>query len=163
MKKIFIPLSLLFFALPVKAVCPVCTIAVGAGVGLSRWLGIDDVISGLWVGGLVVSVSFWTLDWLKKNQKGFKLDWLAVFIAFYAIVVLPLYYYGIIGKYVNTFLGIEKLIFGIIAGTIAFLLSIYIHNFLKSKNQGKSFFPYQKVAVPVLVLLIASLIFYLII
>ena len=34
------------------AVCPVCTVAVGAGLGLAEWLGIDDSISGLWIGAL---------------------------------------------------------------------------------------------------------------
>lgn len=165
MKKIFkllIFIFAIFIALPAKAVCPVCIVAVGAGVGLSRWLGIDDIISGLWVGGLIISISFWTLDWLRKKNKGFKMDWLVVFILFYIMVILPLYYYGIIGRYVNSFLGIEKLIFGIIAGSAVFLLSVYLHNFLKSKNQGKSYFPYQKVAIPVLLLIITSLIFYLI-
>lgn len=33
-----------------QAVCPVCTVAVGTGVGLSRWLGVDDTITGLWLG-----------------------------------------------------------------------------------------------------------------
>ncbi len=34
-----------------QAICPICTIAVGAGVGFSRYLGIDDTIAGLWIGG----------------------------------------------------------------------------------------------------------------
>ena len=37
------------------ALCPVCAIAVGAGIGVSRWLGVDDTITGVWVGGLIVS------------------------------------------------------------------------------------------------------------
>lgn len=38
----------LIFAKKALAVCPICTVAVGAGVGLSRCLGIDDSITGLW-------------------------------------------------------------------------------------------------------------------
>jgi len=53
------------------AVCPICTLAVGAGVGLSRWLGIDDTISGLWVGGLIVSLIYWTIDWLGEEKYSF--------------------------------------------------------------------------------------------
>jgi hypothetical protein len=34
-------------------VCPVCTIAVAGGVGLCRYLGIDDLISGSWIGALL--------------------------------------------------------------------------------------------------------------
>ena len=46
----------LLFAKQALAVCPICTIAVGAGVGLSRYFGVDDAITGLWVGGLIVSM-----------------------------------------------------------------------------------------------------------
>ncbi|KKU63742.1 MAG: hypothetical protein UX88_C0023G0019 [Candidatus Woesebacteria bacterium GW2011_GWC2_47_16] len=73
MKKLLVFLSPIIFLLSPKtalAVCPVCTVAVGAGLGVSRWLGIDDSVSGIWVGGLVVSLSFWFADWLtKKNLK----------------------------------------------------------------------------------------------
>jgi len=50
------------------AICPVCTIAIGAGLGLSRWLGVDDVISGIWIGGLLVSTSLWTVNWLRSKK-----------------------------------------------------------------------------------------------
>jgi len=66
----FLPIVLavgLFTAQKVLAVCPLCTVAVGAGVGLSRWLGIDDVITGLWIGGLIVSLIAWSENWLDKK------------------------------------------------------------------------------------------------
>jgi glucan phosphoethanolaminetransferase (alkaline phosphatase superfamily) len=143
------------------AVCPVCTIAVCVGVGLSRWLGIDDLISGVWIGGLTVSIIFWALDWLNKKQIRFKLRWIVVSFIFYMLVVLPLFFTGIMGHPLNKFLGIDKLLFGIAAGSLAFLLSVFAHKFLKKKNQGKSYFSYQKVILPVLFLIIISLIFYL--
>jgi hypothetical protein len=50
-KKIFKILSsasfLTFLPFMAKAVCPVCTIAIASGVGLCRYLGIDDLVSGL--------------------------------------------------------------------------------------------------------------------
>lgn len=30
-----------------KATCPVCTVAIASGLGLCRYIGIDDVVSGL--------------------------------------------------------------------------------------------------------------------
>ena len=75
MKKVFSFLLFLVisFQLSVQtayAVCPVCALAVGAGLGLSRYLGIDDAVSGIWAGALVISISFWFVDWLrKKNYK----------------------------------------------------------------------------------------------
>lgn len=49
------------------AICPVCTVAVGTDVGLCRWLGIDDVLSGIWIGGLIIS-----MIGLRKNKPAFK-------------------------------------------------------------------------------------------
>ena len=49
------------FIVPVAfAVCPVCTVAVGAGLEGARLLGVDDVITGIWAGGLTLSLFFWT-------------------------------------------------------------------------------------------------------
>jgi len=74
------------------AVCPVCTITVGAGIGLSRWLGIDDTITGLWIGGLIVSLTIWTIDWLHKKEINFKSMTLLITLGYYALTVLPLYF-----------------------------------------------------------------------
>jgi hypothetical protein len=167
MKKIFISFGLiilgLFFALPVKAVCPVCTIAVGAGVGLCRWLGIDDTISGVWIGGLIVSLIFWTLDWLNKKNIVFRYRGVVTTILYYIIVVVPLYFMGIMGHPFNKLWGLDKLLFGIIGGSVVFLLAVRLNDWLKKINGGRVYFPFQKVVVPIVSLLILSRIFYFII
>jgi len=142
--------------------CPVCTIAVGAGVGLCRYLGIDDLISGTWIGGLLMSLTLWTIDWLNKKRIKFLFRKPLILIFWYAITILPLYWLDIMGHPENKFWGIDKLLFGIISGSLLFLISFFFHNFLVKKNQGKSYFPFQKVIIPVSFLLILSLIFYLI-
>ena len=157
---IFCGLALANFA---KAVCPVCVVAVGAGVGLCRWLGVDDTISGLWIGGVTLALAMWTVFWLKSKKWSFKFDWALVTVAYFGLVLFPLFAYKIVGHPNNKVLGVDKLLFGIGAGGILFLLSSYINSYLKNKNGGKVYFPYQKVAIPVIVLIIASGIFYLII
>jgi len=152
--------------LPLKtlAVCPLCTIAVGAGIGLSRYLRVDDVISGLWIGGLIVSLIFWTLDWLNKKNVKFRLLPIAVTAIMYGITVIPLKMMNIIGHPLNTlFCGIDRLIFGIGVGSLVFFFSVLFNNWLKRKNNGKVYFPYQKVVISVLSLLLSSVIAYLII
>ena len=47
------------------AVCPVCTIAIGAGLEGMRMLGVKDVITGIWAGGLTVSLIVWTANYTK--------------------------------------------------------------------------------------------------
>jgi hypothetical protein len=151
----------LSFAAKIQAVCPICTIAVGAGVGLCRYLGINDAISGTWIGGLIISLIAWTIDWLNKKNIRFLFRKILVAIFYYAIIIIPLYSWNIMGHPQNKLFGIDKLLVGIIAGSIVFILSILFNDFLKRKNQGKAYFPFQKVVIPFLFLFITSLIFWL--
>jgi hypothetical protein len=171
MKKIFILMlsiigASLLFAKQALAVCPICTVAVGVGVGLSRWLGIDDTITGLWVGGLIVSMIAWTESWLEKKNIRFKGRIFVNIFAYYALIIIPLYYSGIIGHPLNKlfcFCGfnIDKLFFGIFTGSLAFWFGAEWYFYLKEKNSGHSYFPFQKVVLPISPLIIMSIIFYL--
>lgn len=147
------------------AICPVCTVAVAGGVGISRWLGIDDTISGLWIGGLTVSLIMWTINWFKKKNIRFPGRKILTAIAYYALVVLPLYYLKIDGTTLmghpgNKLLGIDKLLLGIIIGSIAFLIGASYYQFLKAKNNGHAHFPFQKIVMAVGPLIILSAVFY---
>ncbi|MCX6763391.1 MAG: hypothetical protein NTZ97_01490 [Candidatus Moranbacteria bacterium] len=159
-KSLFLWLLLLLIASPAQAVCPVCTVAVGAGIGLSRWLGIDDVITGLWIGGLTVSMIMWTINWLNKKKWHFKGREIYSILGYYVIIVLPLYFMKSVWHPLNTLWGINKLLLGIILGSVFFFAGAVYYNYLKKKNDGHAYFPFQKVAMPILPLIILSLIFY---
>ena len=158
MKKIAF-LIFLFMPTSALAFCPVCTVAVGAGLGLSRWLGVDDVISSIWIGALIVSLIGWTLKWLKKYK--FRCKRTIIAVSWYVLVFLPLYFAGMIGHLKNNILGTDKIIFGVVLGSAIFLFSIWLHNRLKKGNNNKVYFVYQGVIIPVLTLLLASLIIFL--
>lgn len=166
MKKIkflVFPILMLFFLVKASfawAVCPACTIAVGAGVGLSRWLGIDDLISGVWVGAFTVSSGLWFASWLGKKHFKIPAKEVLSVILFYIIMVLPLFFFNIIGHPLNKLWGIDKLLIGIIGGSVIFLLSVVVDKYLRLKNKGKVLFYYQKVILPVGLLLITSLVLY---
>lgn len=153
---LLILLFLLSFPIITQAVCPVCTIAVGAGVGLCRYLGIDDAISGIWVGGLIISLIAWTIDWLNQKNIRFLFRKILVAIFYYAIIIIPLYKMNIMGHPQNKLWGMDKLLAGIIVGSVVFILSVLFNDFLKKKNQGKVYFPFQRVVIPILFLIIAS-------
>ena len=157
---IFLFTTVLFFPLYVLAVCPVCSVAVASGVGLSRWLGIDDAISGIWVGGLIVSLIIWLLAWLDKKNIKFNFRQFLVSILFYAIVILPLYWVGFIDQSCDQLWGFNKLLVGIFFGSLAFAFSVWLHNLLKKRNNNRVYFSFQKVVVPILFLFIISVIFY---
>lgn len=159
---IYYLLFALLFAPEALAVCPVCTIAVGAGLGLSRFLGIDDSVTGVWAGGLILSTSFWLSDWLTKKFKfNFKYKTLLVVVLMYALVFVPLWTTEIIGHPFNTILGIDKFIFGAIVGSLVFLKTVWLDKKVR-QIKGKQLFNYQKVLFPILGLLIASLVLFLI-
>jgi hypothetical protein len=152
----------LFFMKPALAVCPICTVAVGAGVGLSRWLGIDDAITGLWIGGLVVSMITWTESWLDKKNIRFKGRAAITTVAYYLFVIVPLYFTGMIANPANAIYStwMDKLLLGIVVGSVAFWFGAEWYFHLKEKNGGRAYFPFQKVVMPVSPLIIMSIAFY---
>jgi len=157
-------LTFLLFLISLKqvfAVCPVCTVAVGAGVGLSRWLQIDDLITGLWIGGLISSLIIWTLNFLKNKNINFKGKTIITILSYYLLLILPLYFSNIIGHPLNTFIfGIDKLLFGIILGSISFYTGANYYEYLKERNKGRAYFPFQKVVMPTIPLIVLSIFFY---
>ena len=147
------------------AVCPVCTVAVTACVGLSRYLGVDDLISGVWIGAALMSVSLWTVNWLRKKNINFKYSKIILLlgsvILYYALALIPMFWTGFIGHPYNQYWwGMDKLVIGIIAGSIVFFLSAVLYGFLKKKHGDKPYFPFQKVVQPIVLLAILSGIFY---
>jgi hypothetical protein len=160
---IFLLVYLLVAVSKVAAVCPVCTVAVAAGVGLSRWLGIDDTISGLWVGALTVSLIIWTINWLKSKNIKFIAMEVIISVAYYIMILIPFYKTDIISYHPkNMIWGVDKLLLGMIIGSAVFLLAYSGYLLLKENNNGKAHFPYEKIVLVVAPLIILSGIFYLI-
>ncbi|HLM84111.1 MAG TPA: hypothetical protein VK254_02805 [Candidatus Bathyarchaeia archaeon] len=162
MKKIqyFFAAYLLLTAKSALAVCPVCTVAVGAGLGLAEYFGIDDSISGLWIGALIVSMSLWTINWLVRKNIRFKGRKILVFVGYYVIIILPLWLKGKIGHPYHKLCGIDKLLFGILLGSILFSAGVIFHNYIRKRNNNISYFKGQRIAFAVAPLVIASLILY---
>ncbi len=159
-----IGLFLLLLALPAKAVCPVCIVAVGAGLGLSEYLGIDDSIAGLWIGGLLVAIIIWTISWLDKKKIAVdkakrSLRNLTVLIAYYLFVIWPLDYQGFIGNPGNKIFGADKLLLGMACGSLVFLAAASAYEKIK-ETRGRAHFPFEKVVLPLAALTITSLLFY---
>ena len=155
-------LSVVFFwaSMARAQVCPVCVVAIGAGLGLSRWIGIDDLVSSVWIGAFMIAIISWTLSFMKKKGWSFTDDGIVITLAYILLTFIPLYYAGIVGHPLNQIWGMDKIIFGSIAGAVMLFLAHWLHLYLKKKNNGKVFFPYQRVVIPVVTLLLTSSIFY---
>lgn len=162
-KKYILPSLAMVFSFiftTVKAQCPVCTAAVIGGVGLARWLKIDDTITGIWAGGLIVSTSIWTINWLKTKKWDFKTSGFTIPIAYYISVIVPLYFYEIIGHPQNIFWQTDKFLLGIIFGSVFFYAALLRYYQIKKKNNNHALFPFQHIVMSVGSLIILSIIFY---
>jgi hypothetical protein len=145
------------------AVCPLCTIAVGAGLGISRWLGIDDSVMGVWVGGLLISMGMWFSTFIitKGALKNTHATLLAFGISF-ATIFLTLWLGGFLGVPHNSLWGVDKILLGTAFGMVAFWASVRLDAALRKSNGNKVYIYYQKVLLPVAFLSLTSYIMYLI-
>lgn len=144
------------------AVCPICTAAVGAGLAISKSLGIDDTVFSVWIGGLLASVSLWTVNWLIKKKWTFTGFQALVGLLFYGSAFATLYFTNSLFVTGNTIFGIDKVIFGTLIGSLVFLGASELYQTMKRQNNGKAHFPFEKVVIPVAALALTSLVFYLI-
>jgi len=151
-------ISVLFF-LPIRilAFCPMCVIATGTFLGIFRWLGVDDTIIGLWLGGFLLSSSIVFNKFLIKKWKAGKFRLLFIVFVFYGLIVLSLYKFGGLSPY-NKIFGVYKIFFGMIIGSLLLLFSPYLDKFLRKHNQGKILVSHQKMIIAVGLLIIFSLI-----
>ena len=149
-----------FFCFKISfAVCPICTVAVAGGVELSRWLGVDDIIIGLWIGGLAVSLILWTESWLDKKNIKFKGRIYIDFLFYYLLIFISLYWGNLLNTSYKIFV-FPKILIGIVLGSVSFWWGNEFYIYLKEKNGGRAYFPFQKVLMPIIPLFILSIIFY---
>ena len=173
MKKIFLFLIstivlLISFIPSVMAHCPLCTGAAVAGVELARVTGLDDSIVGLLLGAVILSSALWFNKWLKKKIN-FPMQEIIIIIISFLMIAVPLYYSGII---VNADMvksmpdhhsilglgvfGIDKLLVGMIMGTLALLFTFKLSDSIK-ESRGKVLWPYQGLSFMIGALSILSL------
>lgn len=155
----FIGLSLL---LPFSALafCPLCVIATGAFTGLFRWLGVDDLIIGLWLGGFIFSISVMAGNYLKLKIKRLSVYPVAIAVALYGLTAALLYFDGILSVPYNRIFGISRIVIGIIGGSLLLYITPYLSKALRKINNGENFISHQKMLLGIFLLLSFSLIIY---
>lgn len=139
--------------------CAVCTVAVGAALGISRELGVDDTVIGVWLGAFLMLLVVWTIAFCKKKGWRFHgMFWVILAITF--SLVIPIYYFDYIVYGSRSILGIDAFLFSIIIGALIIPFSDKFYLYLKAKNGGHAHFPFEKVFIPVIILGLVSFAFY---
>lgn len=140
--------------------CTMCTVAVASGLGIARMLGVSDLVIGVWFGAIMFVLSEWGLYFLSKKNVKNKIIKFLTFISSYILLVFPY-----VGKNPSILFNnkriffIDSFLFSTIIGSLVLYFSMKIYMYMKSKNGGHAHFPYERVVLPVFLLLITSIIF----
>ena len=159
----FIPLGIFVTPQLALAHCPLCVAGAAGGLTLTRIVGIDDSISGVWIGALIGSMSFWSEKIIYKKIKILPLSILRLimYFVFFTLTIASFYQFKLVIRMGDIF-GFDKLTFGIVSGGILFYLVDLVDDYIIKKN-SKVFFPYQRVVVSLGSMLVLSIAIYILI
>jgi len=139
----------------VHAQCPVCVLTVGGGLFIAKKLGVDDTIAAIWISGLNTALAYWFAAHIRKPLflKN-PLIWTVIMVlgtGLYLFATKQLFHPN------NTLLGIDKGLLGLLLGASAWIAGIHMEKYIRRASNGKRLFPYQKVFVPFITLLILTI------
>jgi len=154
-------MQLMILVKPVLATCPVCVVAVGSGLWLAGKLGVDDLIAAIWIGALTTAIAVALGGKLRRIKLPKpEVSWT---IVFYLLTLAVLKIQGKLGHPYCQIWGIDKIFLGLTIGTIVFWAGVITDCWLRTTNNGRAHFPFQKVILPLTAVLLISLIFHLIV
>ena len=165
---VLIAIALIALAFPMQAHahCPLCVAGAAVGITLTRWVGVDDSITGVWIAALLGATSFWFYSWLlgkkikfvEKNKLFLKP---LIYILVWGSTLWSFYKFQLIIRMTQIF-GFDKLTFGMLTGGILFYLVDIGDNYL-IKKAGKVYFPYQRIVFSLGGMVLLSFIIYILI
>ncbi len=162
MMKLFAVLSAFFVSKSVWAnpACAVCTVAIGASLSVARRLGVDDCVVGVWSGAMLAIIGYWTIRFFEKRNWNFPgRDPILMVLS---VAMIGFMYLGEMtySPMILGFLYIDSFLFSNIIGALTFIGGMHFYQWLKAKNGGHAHFPFEKVVLPVAMVLFVSLMFH---
>ena len=138
--------------------CTVCTFALGASLGIARKLGLQDSVVGLWAGALLTILGYWTIKFFDKHNWNFYgRDKIIIFLSVSMIGFIYLGDITYIPSVIWYIFFMDPILFSSILGMLIFIYSQKFYQWMKKKNNGHAHFPFEKVVLPVALLLIMSI------
>ena len=136
--------------------CAVCTVAVGASLGIARKMGVDDSVVGVWSGAFLLLLGYWTLKWMDKKGWNFKgRDFIVLSLSVLMILFMYISHLVYTPKAILVF-WIDPFLFATICGALTLHYSSEFYQWMKRKNGGHAHFPFEKVVVPVVSLCLVA-------
>lgn len=151
----------MIFTKPVYATCPVCVVTVGGGLWIAEKLGIDALVVSIWIGALTTAFAIALAGKFKKIKLPRpEISWSVIF---YFLTLATLQLQGKLNNPYCKIWGVCKIWLGVTVGTVVFWLGVLLDKWLRTENNDKVFFPFQKVVMPIFTTLLASLVLYLLV
>lgn len=152
----------------IPLICDLCVIGVVAGLGISRQLGLDDSVVGVWIGACLVVLITMTNTFLEKRNWKFRFRDSLVAATYIIFMAISFKYFNVIGSvgmnphtfFNTTSILADKIVVSSAVGALVLLGSTMLYQWLKAKNNGKAHFPFEKVILPIAMLSITSTIFH---
>lgn len=141
--------------------CPICTIAIGAGVGIAQKLGVPVAIVGLWAGALLTLLGYWLVKFFDK--RGWKFWGRNALLIGLSVAMIAFAYIGDIDytpEWVLGFIYTDPILFGTLVGMLVFILVEKLYEWMKVKNGGHAHFPFERVVLPIVALAVCSWLMY---
>lgn len=152
---------LLFMTVKVWAnpACAVCTVAVGASLEIARRYGVDDSVVGVWAGAMLALLGYWLILWFEKKKWNFiGRDFILMAISVGSIGFMYLSEISYAPKIIGVFY-LDPLLFSTILGALTFIYVSKFYQWMKARNGGHAHFPFEKVVLPVVALVLLSVYF----
>lgn len=147
--------------LPTAAVanpaCPICTIAIGAGVGVAESLGVPSVVVGIWAGALLTLLGYWMIKFFDK--RGWKFWGRDVLLIGVSVAMIGFAYVGDLQytpQEIWSVLYLDPILFGALLGMVVLIVVEKLYEWMKRKNGGHAHFPFERVVLPVVALALVS-------
>lgn len=153
---IFLPI----YSSPTYAHCPLCTAAVGGGVAITRFYGLDDIIVGVWVGAFIVSTALWFVRALKREYIPFQK--VLITLITFVLTAVSFYYTGLLGDLRYRIFGVDKLLLGMVIGSIITYIMPAVSKKIKSLK-GRALFPFQTIVMTLISLSLTSFVLWLVV
>ena len=156
MKTLLILLTILLS--PVKSfanpACAVCTVAIGATLAIARKLGIADSIVGLWSGAILALVGYWTILFFDKKNWHFKgRDPILMLLSLSMIGFIYIKETVYTPQVILYIFWLDPILFSTILGFLLFIYSQKFYQYMKKNNGGHAHFPFEKVVLPLAILI----------
>ena len=168
-KKLLAVLSffLIFHIKIANAHCPLCTMGAAVAAGGAAYLGVKNIIIGLFIGAFAASMGFWVAKLIKKKYIPFQTA-IIVIVSFLTTVlpIMPLMkgvkplYISIIGDYgslLNRTYVYNLFLIGSVLGSVIVFAAPFISGMITKARDGKTI-PFQGTTLTLSILLIIGVI-----